>query len=286
MDRIFICMENLFIHLAPFPRRMPSGIPVDSVGYISRKNDWMRRTFTTFNFSLILSGEGSYTFRGETTQFQAPAVITQWPGEHVEYGPTGESGAWEELYFIYAPETLPELTRRNLALDRKPFWCVRRTTTMQEHASHLLEILWGARRTVDPDRIDRACEALIVETRLGESRPPVDRDEAVIRTIRDQVRSHCLENHNFDELARKHGMSPSTFRRQWARFVHAPPARYAMTIRMREACRMLVETHLTVAEIAHDLNFCDPLYFSRRFKEIVGVPATAYRATHEAQPWA
>jgi AraC-like DNA-binding protein len=53
---------------------------------------------------------------------------------------------------------------------------------------------------------------------------------------------------------------------------------------VREACRLLVETRKTVGEIAAELNFADPLYFSRRFKQLVGVPATEYRATHDVLP--
>ena len=59
-----------------------------------------------------------------------------------------------------------------------------------------------------------------------------------------------------------------------------PPARYVMNLRMREACRLLVETDKTVAEIADILSFEDPLYFSRRFSKMMGTPASDYRRRH------
>jgi len=277
---MLFCMDDFFIHLAPQPRRMPCMLPVESIGYDREKKDWVDQTFTTFNFSFILSGGGSYTWRGETQRIEAPCVITQWPGEPVRYGPGGEWSTWEELFIIYSADCLDELARRQLALERKPVWNVRRPEPMREQLSRLLEFLEPA--TSDPDRIDRACEALIVESRLGESRPPMDRNEAVIRTIREYVRRHYLEHHDYDALARAHGLSPITFRRHWDRYVHTPPARYVTHLRMREACRMLAETDGSVAEIAHILGFSDPLYFSRRFKAAIGVPATTYRRMHQA----
>jgi AraC family transcriptional regulator of arabinose operon len=50
-----------------------------------------------------------------------------------------------------------------------------------------------------------------------------------------------------------------------------------MELRIREACRMLVETDAAVGEIGNELGFEDPLYFSRKFSSMMGIPATEYR---------
>ena len=274
-------MDDFTTHLAPFPRRLPSGLPVQSIGYDSHKTNRVAHSFPTFNFSIILSGGGSYTFQGRTYRVESPCVITQWPDEPMDYGPDPTSPYWEELYLIYPAAALDALRARGLALERKPMWPVRRATPMREQLTALLRLLPEAAEDGVPDRIDRACELLIVESRLGESRPPMGRDETVIRNIREHVRTHFLDRHDFDALARQHGLSPTTFRRYWERYVHDPPARYVMQLRMREACRLLVETNDTVSEIAHTLNFEDPLYFSRRFAAVTGLPATTYRHRHQ-----
>jgi AraC-like DNA-binding protein len=250
---------------------------VQSIGYNRHKTERIRHPFETFNFSFILSGGGTYVFRGQTYPVETPCVITQWPGEPMDYGPAGEWSYWEELFLIYPATALDALRARGLAVERKPLWPVRRDTPMREQLGRLLRLLEDVTGDGVPDRIDRACELLVAESRLGESRPPMGRDEAVIREIRQHVRTHYLEHHDFDALARERGLSPTTFRRYWDRYVHTPPARYVMRLRMREACRLLVETDHTVAEIAHTLRFDDPLYFSRRFSVLIGIPATEYR---------
>ena len=90
-----------------------------------------------------------------------------------------------------------------------------------------------------------------------------------------------LVDHDFDELAREMGCSPATFRRRWLRYVGVPPRRYVVDLRIRQACRMLVETELSVAEIAVASSFSDPLYFSRVFRKTVGESATEYRRHHQ-----
>ena len=48
--------------------------------------------------------------------------------------------------------------------------------------------------------------------------------------------------------------------------------------RMSEACRLLVFTQLSVAEIGHRLGYHDPAYFSRRFRNTQGETPSGYRA--------
>lgn len=273
-------MDDFFIHLAPLPRRLPSGLAPESIAYNGKKTQHESRVFDSFNFSFILSGGGVFTFRGETMPVQAPCVFIQWPGEFMDYGPGGEWETWEELSLLYPASALDELRRRNLALPRKPLWNVRRESPMREQVRQLLRLLENPHGDGVADRIDRTCELLVVESRLGENRPPIGRDEAVVREIREHVKTNILAQHDFDVLAREHGLSPTTFRRYWERYVHTPPARYVMSLRMREACRLLAETDQTVAEIADTLRFDDPLYFSRRFSSIIGMPATEYRRRH------
>jgi len=270
-------MDNFFIHLAPVPRRYPTGLPVQSVGYVPLKREHVRHPFATLNFSLILSGRGHYLFRGERFAIAAPCVITQWPGELMDYGPVGGS-TWEELYLIYDAGTLAAFEQRNLARIHKPWWPIRRDSQVLEQYGNLLQLISAFPGDGSADRIDRCCERLLLETRLGENRPPVGRDEQIIRRIRQDVRECLFEPHDFDSMARRHGLSAATFRRYWNRYVHEPPAHYVMTLRMREARRLLVETDLTVAEIALRTGFEDPLYFSRSFRRLTGLPPSHYRA--------
>ncbi len=272
-------MDKIFIHMAPMPRRYPTGLPIQSLGYVPRKLDTVRHSFETLNFSLIVSGHGDYHFRGARFEVHGPCVITQWPGEPMDYGPAPGS-TWEELFLIYDAATLAEFERRNLVQLHKPWWPIRRDSQVFEQFEQLQELIRNLQQDGTADRIDRACERLLVETRIGENRPPAGREEQVIRRIRQDVRERLFEPHDFEAIARRYGLSAATFRRYWNRYVHVPPARYVMTLRMRAARRLLVETDLTVAEVAAQAGFEDPLYFSRSFRRLTGVPPSHYRARY------
>lgn len=48
-------------------------------------------------------------------------------------------------------------------------------------------------------------------------------------------------------------------------------------MKMQEACQALGTTDRTVKEIAHQLGVDDPYYFSRPFKQVMGIPPAVYR---------
>ncbi len=275
-------MEFKSKHLLPQPRRFRLHPPVSSIGYVPHKTDWIRRTFPSVNFSFILSGGGEYRVGGQSWKIAAPCVITQVPDVPVEYGPAQGWTEWEELYLIYPPESLKLFHQAGLDFARKPFWQIRDSAPVLARLRELSELLQAEPMSPGTaDRIDQACQALVLESLLGESAPPRDPHEILIHRIREDLRQRFREAPDFHSLARRHGLSFTSFRRHWNRHVDCPPARYLMRLRLREACRLLVETAWNVAEIAYHLGFRDPLYFSRRFHTETGLTATAYRTLHQ-----
>ena len=61
------------------------------------------------------------------------------------------------------------------------------------------------------------------------------------------------------------------------------PIDYLTDYRIREACNLLCNSQLSIAEIAVSVGFFDQFYFSRVFKKAKGVPPSKYVASlHQA----
>jgi AraC family transcriptional regulator of arabinose operon len=52
-------------------------------------------------------------------------------------------------------------------------------------------------------------------------------------------------------------------------------------LRLREAARYLVFTSRLVGDIARDVGFADPFFFTRQFTAFFGVSPSAYRAREQ-----
>ena len=79
------------------------------------------------------------------------------------------------------------------------------------------------------------------------------------------------------------GMSPSNFYLLFRRATGQSPLAFLTRARMRLACMLLENTSLQVKQIAQDLGYSDPFYFSRLFKVIHGVAPLWYRVYKRAE---
>ncbi len=282
MHAIFFHMDDFAIPIGHLPRRFPTALRVGGIGYIGNKAYWMRTRFPTYNFSFILSGGGEYGRGKACWPVRAPCVITQYPNTYVEYGPSGKWKTWEEFYIIYYRDMLPTLQKMGFMQDKRIGWYIGDSGPTRLRLAELRALMEKGRGEGFTDRIDRICEAMILDSILAQTRESVEPERQVVQEIRDHVTEHFLEAHDFEVLARKRGLSPSTFRRYWRQQVAVPPAKFVMKLRIQEACRLLVETRLRVGEIAYRLQFRDPLYFSRRFHLETGLGALEYRRRHHS----
>lgn len=273
-------MDNLVKHIAPIPRRFNARFQVKSIGYVPQKNDLVDHCFNSCNFSFILSGHGTFSVNKRSWSVEAPCVITQWPGIHYTYGP---ENTWEELYFIYDSADGKIFENNSFYNPSKPIWYIKNSTGIREKTQEVLALMNNIYGESVADRLDSLCESMIMNSIINEAPPPLSENEAIIRRIRAYVRKNFLEYHDFDDLAAKNGISPSSFRRHWKYHVGLSPAKYLIRLRIREACRLLVETNKSIGQIATMLNFDDPLYFSRKFHKEAGITATEYRAKNQPE---
>lgn len=278
MEAVFKNMDFLIKHWAPYSRKFPSSFPLVSMDFVRKKNHRIRHCFHTCNFSLILRGRGEFRRLGKTWRVEAPCVITQWPGEYVEYGPSSLEEGWDELYLIYRKSDFGPLKKSGLIDFCQPVWPIADPDNMAGPLSELTALA----RSRDPesvvDRIDRVAERLILETRLNPRtlEPSGTRMQAALVELERRL----AETLDFDGLAARHGMSAPTFRRRWKETFDLPPARYLQGLRMRKACRLLVESRMPIREIAAGVGFGDEFYFSRRFRLEHGLSPRDYRKTY------
>lgn len=272
-------MDILVKHWA-FPRQFPSACPVLNIGDVDQKDDVVRQRFNTCNFSLILRGRGTYYRKKKLWSVLAPCVITQWPGEPLQYGPAkGET--WDELYLIYDASMMGWFRQRGFVDESRPVWPIHNIDGVLEHVESL-RALFHQPSESSVDRVDRICERIILESLLPgvKSEPPIA--DAVVRRIVTRLHRNLQEAHDFPQMAREYGVSYSTLRRRWIAAMRVTPGRYLLNMRIQKARQLLAETTLQVREIATRTGFQDILYFSRRFKLETKLNPSQYRLRYRS----
>lgn len=87
-----------------------------------------------------------------------------------------------------------------------------------------------------------------------------------------------------DELARRVGLSRTTFAERFASFVHMPPMQYLARWRMQRATHLLDSPGISIAEAAAEVGYESEAAFNRAFKKLIGVPPGAWRRNRRAAP--
>lgn len=101
--------------------------------------------------------------------------------------------------------------------------------------------------------------------------------EQIISKISTLIREDPGRAQSVKELSRIAGYSTDHFSRIFKKVLGVNPEEFIIASRMRRAQSLLTETDLTVAEVADALSFKDVFFFSKQFKQKIGMSPTAFR---------
>jgi len=123
-----------------------------------------------------------------------------------------------------------------------------------------------------------AIQSLLIDSWDDQQRSP-----SSPRATIDQLLTHIAEHPEIHlsnaDMATFCHMSEPHFRRVFKEMVGISPITHCEQMRMRMACQMLVSTSQRISEIAQRLGYADPLYFTKRFRKVIGTTPRSYRAS-------
>lgn len=91
------------------------------------------------------------------------------------------------------------------------------------------------------------------------------------------IERHYTERLTLDELAEMSHYSARHFVRIFTETYHTTPQKYIISLRLKYACNLLRDTELSIEDTALRSGFSDGNYFSRIFKQHIGVTPKQYR---------
>ena len=91
------------------------------------------------------------------------------------------------------------------------------------------------------------------------------------------MRANVARSLTLLELSRHARLSPARFSALFREQTGSSPVEHHIRLRMQAACHLLDTTALSVKEVAAELGYDDPYYFSRIFQKTLGCSPLAYR---------
>lgn len=113
------------------------------------------------------------------------------------------------------------------------------------------------------------------------SRPPsveYEIEDAFMKQVRDILEAHLSDEYfGILDLCKELGMSRPQFYRKFKALSGQTVGQYFRSLRLNKAKALLLATSLHISEIAYEVGFKDPAYFTRVFKEEFGVNPSEVR---------
>lgn len=237
-----------------------------------------RKEPTKLFFHLIMAGGGRFQAAGRPRSYLAPGMgfftIRPWlPRHFVPDESTGWTVGWVGIHHPYLVHRVGLSMR-----TRGPLVTVSPGDPL---AAHTVRLIRGAIRKDFRDPLD--VELALFEFVLAWEKLTLDAGEgsAEARELREQTRARIMarlpEPASVESLAAEGGMNRACFSRRFRDLTGMTPARFAASVRIDEAARMLRETDFPQKRVAAACGFVSVTHFCKVFRQWHHLSPRTYR---------
>lgn len=98
-----------------------------------------------------------------------------------------------------------------------------------------------------------------------------------IKLALDFITHNYFRKISIEEISEYIGLDRTYFFTIFKNEIGVSPQKYLINFRINQACKLMNNTDLSIAEISHSVGYQDPLYFSKLFKKEKGLSPSKYR---------
>jgi len=262
---------SIFIEVLSQDQPMTPLGRLGGAGYIHHKTGYLPwRVLGSYALVAILEGCGRYQDKaGRMRAIAAGDMLLLSPETAHRYGP-GRSGTWSELYVVFEGPAFEFWREAGILDPSDPVIPASGHACWQERLETCIALTDGNAQVAS---------LLALLTEAAAKSPSEEIDAQAPWLIR--AKSLLAKDLNLEvsavQVAEKLGLSYETFRKQFERQVGDSPARFRAGKRLDAARSLLLHTTMTSRQIADSLGYSDEAYFSKRFKQAVGVSPRVFR---------
>ncbi len=265
-------------------------VHVETIAERSRVNDWRIRPHAhrdLHQLLVIFAGGGEMEAETQRRPFRAPAVLILPAG--VVHGFAFETDT--QGYVV----TLADMLLRDLARNERRFrslFAAATCASIESDPAHFQdlaqtlpklkrELAWNAPASAVAAAARLTTLLVSVVRALHQpaelTSPAGNTRAALVARLRETIEIHLRGGLSVSQYAEALNVTPARLRAACLEVTGKPPARVLEERLLLEAKRDLTYTNMTVAQIAYDLGFTDPAYFSRFFSKLAGESPAAFR---------
>lgn len=239
---------------------------------------WRPKGRLDYQLLYVVSGKTHFFFGGKERIVTAGHMVLIQPRQEQRYDYYGEEKP--EVYWVhFTGSDVKNILRKYEIPMNDPVFYSGASSTYTYIFKEMINELQACRTGFEEllTMYLRQILLLIQRTRQ-EERPSVS---TYIQEEMEYARRYFNEHYNepisIQDYAESRNMSVCWFQRNFKQIVNHTPMQYLLTIRVNNAASLLETTDYSMAEISAIVGYDDPLYFSRLFRKLKGMPPSEYR---------
>ena len=234
-------------------------------------------------YQLLYVTEGMGIFHSASVPealLKAGDLFLLFPGEWHSYHPLKKTG-WKSYWIGFKGKNMDDRVRAGFLSPQKPIYHVGYSAmvndmyqfglkTAKEEAAYVQQTLAGVVNLLIG--LMYSLERNIV---LNTNHEHVD----MVNKARLRIRESLEADLTIQQIAAEMGVSYSNFRKLFKEYTGISPSLYQQDLRLQRAKELLTTTDLSIKQIAYQLRFDSPDYFSSKFKTKTGMKPSDFRPT-------
>ncbi len=280
-QRMFILTPNVRRKVACNP--LTRNFYLTSVGHYPKAgfHDRERKTGSTQYILIYCVDGGGYIYVNNTRYELQPNTYFIIPKNIPHRYHSHENNPWTIYWVHFTGDIAENLYERDL-LDNEP---AVHPIPYDENRIKLFEHIYAVLETSVNDK-----EMEIVNFNLlhfvssmiyyREANPATYKTDAISNSIA-YMKKNINERFGIEELAEQQNISVSHYSRSFKQKTGSSPINYFNQLKIQKSCQFLHFTDQSIKEICKELGFDDQYYFSRLFRNIIGISPSQYKKLHK-----
>lgn len=232
-------------------------------------------------YQLLYITEGEGVFHSHSVK-EAPLhegdLFLLFPGEWHSYHPVKEVG-WKSYWIGFKGKNMDDRVKAGFLGPQKPIYHI-------GFSADIVAIYEQALKSANEEKaFSQQLMAGIVNHLIGlmyslERNIELNKNQGhvdLVNRARLRIREELEGSLTIQQIAEELGTSYSNFRKLFKEYTGLSPATYQQDLKLQRAKELLTTTDMSIKEIAYQLNFDSPDYFSAKFKVKTGRKPSEYR---------
>ena len=232
-------------------------------------------------YQLLYLTEGEGIFHSSTVKnakIKAGDLFLLFPGEWHSYHPLPEVG-WKSYWIGFKGQNMDSRVLHGFLYPEKPIYYVGFSSwidnmyrlafeTAKEEGAFVQQTLAGV-----VNLLIGLMYSLERNLQLNSNKNHVN----MVNHARNRIRETLEDDLTIQKIAKEMSVSYSNFRKLFKEFTGVSPCLYQQDLRLQRAKELLTTSNLSIKQIAYQLRFESPDYFSSKFKIKTGITPSEFR---------